>query len=114
MASSGDYLDRLRNIRQKYGCSQNKTSSPYADQYLGVQRTNPIERPAAYDRTGSNYYKADLYSIEKAKLSEQALAPSMTGLGTRAHEYAARPQSSAGLSSNYAASSNDFSRRAER
>lgn len=87
MATSGDYLDRLRNIREKYGCSQGKgQSTSYGDQYLGAERAGILERPSAYEKAGATYYKADLYSAEKNKLSEQTLVPPPSAaLGARAH-----------------------------
>jgi|JI7StandDraft_1071085.scaffolds.fasta_scaffold2004151_2 hypothetical protein len=36
MSTSSDYLDRLRNIREKYGCSQTKAPGGYSDQYSAI------------------------------------------------------------------------------
>lgn len=52
MSSNTDYLDRLKGIREKYGCSQTKTSSYPNDTFLPPDRN-----------TGSIYQKSDLYTL---------------------------------------------------
>lgn len=55
MTSSSDYLDRLKSIRDKYGCSQTKNYSDY--QNLAPERT-----------TGIAYQKPDTtYALDKKK-----------------------------------------------
>lgn len=55
MTSSSDYLDRLKSIRDKYGCAQTKNYPEY--QNLVPERT-----------TGSTYQKPETtYALDKKK-----------------------------------------------
>lgn len=48
MSGTSDYLDRLKSIREKYGCSQPKTQSSYSEQMLNAERPAALDRPLGY------------------------------------------------------------------
>lgn len=107
MSLSTEYLDRLRNIREKYGCSQNKsTSALYPEQYIGVSKS-PTK----------SYQKSDMYALEKKKYGEPISMVAGSPAVAKALDYAPRPQSSIGLSSQpYTGMTGmvDYSKRMER
>lgn len=110
MSGGSDYLDRLKNIREKYGCSQPKIQSAYTDQLLNAERPTGLDRPLAYERpSSSTYYKADTFGMDKMKIVDPYI-PSST---LTSKDYSVRPQSSIGTTQAYAGLS-DYSRKADR
>lgn len=107
MSSSKDYMERLRNIRDKYGVSQSKN-------YPESQTRNYQDHQQILDRnTGVGYIKSELYGIERRKLAGDNTSSNSSALLQGRADYLARPQSSLGLSSqDYNA--NDYSRKIER
>lgn len=95
MSGASDYLDRLKNIREKYGCSQPKGTSNYpTDHYQPADKASLLERPLTYERT--TYNRPDLYAADKMKIVDPHI-PS-AGYGAKNLDYAGtRPASSAGL-----------------
>lgn len=99
--NSSDYLDRLRNIREKYGCSQPKNHSGIIDAHL------PIDRTLGLDKQNTSYYKADLYAIEKMKVGDT----SSSFMASKNIDYGQRPQISSGLNTQSYSAFGDTSKR---
>ena len=130
MSENTDYLDRLKTIREKYGCSQPKTqANTYLDSHVdrptAVERTIPFERSTPIDRsipfertTATNYYKPDTYALDRMKVLDN-ISTTSGALGTKNTDYNLRPQSSIGLATGLGAPQSyqglgDYSRKAER
>jgi hypothetical protein len=111
MSSSTEYLDRLRNIREKYGCSQNKTntSNPYPDHYTTIDKSpiKPYSKPDAYA-----YEKFEKPRTPNPMSSFIAASP----LPAKTIDYTTpRPQSSMNIGNSPSYTGlGDYSRRVER
>lgn len=114
MSATTDYLDRLKSIREKYGCSQPKLQPPtYADSNL--DRPTAIDRP--YERTAASYYKPDAYTLEKMKILDPHIPTSAAThlANTKNADYALRPQSSMGVGAQQSYQAlGEYSRKADR
>lgn len=113
MSASGDYLDRLKNIREKYGCSQPKTQSGYNDQLL-AERPMALDRPLGYERnTGAGGYYKESYGLDKMKIVDPHIPT--TTLASKNMDYQVRPQSSIGLGATQGyGGMGDYTRKADR
>ncbi len=114
MSNNSDYLDRLKNIREKYGCSQPKIHAGLSETSLGMNRGLGMDRP------GSAYLKNDLYTLEKTKMADNMYPPTtkyaenvLTSgtLGSKNIDFSMRPQTGVGLASQSYNGVGDFSRR---
>ena len=95
MSGSSDYLDRLKNIREKYGCSQPKTNSNYpTDLYPPIDKASLLDKQLGYERTP--YTRADTFGVDKMKIVDPHIPSG--GYGGKNLDYlAARPMSSTGV-----------------
>ncbi len=111
MSSSTEYLDRLRNIREKYGCSQSKTNTsiPYPEHY-SVADKSPIKP----------YQKSDLYAFDKFEKprtpNPMSSLIAASPLPTKTIDYTTpRPQTSISITNSPSYTGlGDYSRRVER
>lgn len=107
MASTNQYIDRLKDIRDKYGVSQTKN-------YPNHQLKSYSDHQQVLDRYPRNgYLKSQLYGIENKKFNDVTINPSSAKQPSKA-EYGARPLSSLGLSSQDYSGVNDYSRKIEK
>ncbi len=97
MSGSSDYLDRLKNIREKYGCSQPKANSNYpSDPYPLVDKASLLDRQLGYER--APYTRAETFGVDKMKIVDPHIPPSSGNYTGKGFEYVGtRPMSSAGL-----------------
>ena len=117
MSANTDYLDRLKTIREKYGCSQPKNQPISYSDTLTIDRPTAIDRQLSYERpTASNYYKPDTYALERMKILDAHIpAPATTLVSNpKTTDYSLRPQSSMGHGGQSYQGLGEFPRKADR